>query len=377
MELAYFRVTLAAAALLTATVSANAQDSSTKPAKPLPAVVVAPAEMMPIGLSQNYTGRMRAISRVAIVARVSGYLQKQNFEAGDTITGNDPLYQIEASSYAASVKQAQGALAAAKAQQELAETEKNRTKTLVDRGDFAQAQLDTANATLGQAVGTITQLEGALDEANIQLGYTKILAPFDGTIGISNVDVGAFVSQNTGELTTLTQLDPIYVEFQVPTAKLLTFQKLAGSAGDTGTKLDINIRQPDGTVYPTSGEWNFVDTAVSQGTDTVTVRALFKNPDYILFDGELVVVLLTETDPKKLLSVPLQSVLRDMVGPYVFTVDDAGKVSRTDVKIGIVSGSRIEIKSGLDEGASVITEGLNKVQVGITVDAAQRDDKKS
>ncbi|WP_294227208.1 efflux RND transporter periplasmic adaptor subunit [uncultured Shimia sp.] len=368
--------------LLTATVgltaqSCFAQGTSTTTKPNLPAVVVEPAATTAINRSRSFTGQMKAFGRVEIVARVSGYLEEQGFEPGDIVSKGDALYQIEDDTYLASVQQAQGALASGVAQQNLANINKIRIQKLVERGDDPQTSLDEAVAQLAQTEGNVKQLQGALGQAEIQLGYAQVQAPFDGILGLSSVDVGAFVSPQSGVLTTLTQLDPIYAEFQVSTSILAEYQKIHSQSDNDAALISVTIGLPDGARYDREGTIDFVDSAVSQSTDTVSVRAVFDNPDHRLRDGELVAIHLSETAAENLLTVPLQAIQRDMVGAYVLTVDADGMVARADVKVGEITGGRVEVTAGLSEGTKVITEGVNKARPGITVDAALKRDNGS
>lgn len=338
---------------------------------PAPAVFVEMTEKTTLNRSVSYTGKLKAFARIDIISRVSGFLEVQDFQPGQAVKKNDRLYKIEQDNYEASVRQAKGALAAAVAVRQGANIDKVRTETLVQKGDAAQAILDFAVAQLGQADGDVDQLKGVLEQAEIELGYTQVSAPFDGIIGLSSVDVGAFVSPETGVLVTLTQLDPIYVEMQISSARLMEYTSGSTQIGkNTDHKIVLSLTLPDGSVYDKTGYIDYVATAVTDGTDTVTVRGVFENPEHRLFDGAFVKVSLQEIQAIQALTVPLQAIQRDMVGAYVLAVSQDGTVSRVDVKTGAQHAGRITITSGLEEGVSIITEGLNKVQIGMKVDAA-------
>ena len=164
--------------------------------------------------------------------------------------------------------------------------------------------------------------------AELDLSYTRIVAPFEGMVGLSAVDVGALVAPDSGSLVTLTRLDPINVEFPVATAAYLRYRE-AEQRGEVGREANVQVILPNGTTYPKRGKINFVASDVAQGTDTVIVRAGFDNPDAVLLDGALVRVTLEDTTPQNVLAVPQQAVQRDQAGAFVMVV---GKDSTVELR---------------------------------------------
>jgi membrane fusion protein (multidrug efflux system) len=336
---------------------------------PAPAVVVAPATFMDLRESVDFTGRVVAIQKVDIRARISGFLEKINFTEGEKVAAGTVLYEVEDGSYRAAVQEIEGSIGSADAQRRLAEIERDRKAQLVTRKTISQAELDVADAQLSKAEGDLTRLRGSKERAELDLSYTKIVAPFDGVVGLSTVDVGALVGPDTGSLVTLTRLDPINVEFPVATAIYLRYRERE-KRGDVESKANVHVVLPNGTTYPQDGTINFVASNVAQGTDTVTVRAGFANPDAFLLDGALVRVTLEQSTPQKVLAVPQQAVQRDQAGPFVLVVDADSKVELRRVEVARSARGQAVISKGLKEGERVITEGVGKVRPGAVVDAA-------
>lgn len=336
---------------------------------PKPAVVVAPAEVADLRFAVTYTGRVRAAQTVDLRARVSGFLEAVHFTEGATVAAGDVLFSIEDATYAAAVLAAEGAVRAGQAERDLARLERDRKATLVQRQAVAQNELDVAQAQLDKAEGQLQQLEATLDQQRIQLSYTEIVAPFAGTVGLTSVDVGALVGPDSGPLVSLTRLDTVEVETQIETARILDF-RAAEAAGKVGATPVVRLTLPNGAPYPLEGVLDYVSADVGQGTDTVTVRARFDNPDGVLLDGALVRVALEQGEAEPVLAVPQSAVQRDQLGPFVMVVGADDTVEQRRVAVARTTQGKAVIESGLAEGERVIVEGINKVRPGVVVDAA-------
>ena len=339
---------------------------------PPPAVVVAPAAMTEKAEQASFTGRLVAAQQVDIRARATGFLESVAFTEGATVKAGDLLYTIEDDSYQAALSQIEGQIVSAKANRALAEIERDRQQELVRRQAAAQRVLDQAEAQIGQTEGALITLEAQRRQAELNLSYTRITAPFDGITGLTQYDVGALVGPDTGALVTLTRTDPIFAEFPVPTRVLQDYSE-AVARGEAPAVATVRLRLSNGSVPDISGTVDFLDSRVSEGTDTVLARAHFTNPEGRMRAGEFVVVTLQAAQAETVLTVPAQAVSRNLAGSFVMVVGADGTAEQRQIQTGSTTQGRTEVTGGLKDGEMVITEGLNKVRPGVKVDAATAD----
>ncbi len=334
-----------------------------------PAVIAVPAELRELAEEAGFNGRLVADRRIAIVARVGGTLHEVGFRFGETVAEGQVLFRIDPRPFAALVQEARGALRAAEAARDLARLERDRQAELLARQSAAQAAVDAAEATLEVREGDVMRAESALERAEINLSYTEIAAPFSGRISTTDVSPGAVIGPEAGVLATLIQLDPLHVEFPVPTAVLRDYLDRV-DAGTASKEAAVTLVLANGSTYGLPGTIDFIDSAVAGVTDSVTVRARFDNPEGQLLDGELVRVNLTLAAPQSEIAVPARAVQRDIQGSFVLVVGDGETVEQRRVSVGRSAEGLAVIADGLSPGERVITEGINKVRPGITVDAA-------
>jgi membrane fusion protein, multidrug efflux system len=338
-------------------------------APPPPAVSVTPVESRQVTETVDYIGRITAIEKVDIVARVPGFIEERNFTEGQEVKQGDLLFRIEQAIYKAAVDQARATLAKAKATEVNAKLQFERGKELVRNQNIPQATLDQRAADEAAAQAGVMEAQAALEQAEINLGYTEIRSPIDGRIGLAIFTKGNLVQPSSGRLATIVSQDPVYVLFQVSQRNLLDHYRRHADDADKNTQVTIRLKLPNGTVYPHPGLANFLDVQVDPTTDTVAVRATVPNPEHLLIPGGVVGVTVARGEPKSALTVPQSAVLLDQAGRYVLVVDTANKVEQRRVTTGAEQGRNIVVTEGLKEGEKVIVEGIQKVRPGQVVTA--------
>jgi len=335
-------------------------------ASPPPAVSVAPVVSRQVTETRDFIGRVTAIDKVDIVARVPGFIEERTFTEGQLVKKGDLLFRIEQATYKAAVEQAQAALARAKATEVNAKLQLERGKELVRNNNIPQSTVDQRAADEAAAQAGVMEAQAALDQAQINLGYTEIRSPIDGRIGLATFTVGNLVQPSSGKIATIVSQDPIYVIFQVSQRDVLEYRRrVAESPNDR--HVTIHIKLPDGTTYSHSGLSNFLDVQVDTTTDTVAVRAQVPNPEGLLTAGGVVAVSVERGAPRSALLVPQSAVLLDQAGRYVLLVDADKKVEQRRITTGVEQGRYVVVTDGLKAGELVIVEGIQKVRAGQTV----------
>ena len=323
------------------------------------------AELRPVTKAAEFVGRVEAIERVSVRARITGYLHEILFTEGDIVKAGDVLYKIEPETFQAAAQQAQGALLQAQGNLANATVQLNRTQELVKSDTASRALLDERTANQKDAQGAVIIADANLKTANVNLSYTQIVAPITGKIGRSKLTIGNVVSPDSGVLTEIVSQDPMYVTFPVSQREFLRFQG-AEELKQAREKVAVRIRFSDGSLYDQPGRINFVDVTVDKATDTVLVRATIANPRGALIDGQLVRVSLESDQPEEKVLVPQSALIVDQQGLYVFVVED-GKAAIRRVKAGGESGASSIIDDGIKPGEQVVVQGMESLRPGTPV----------
>jgi len=352
---------------------AQAQPAQAQPALAQPAQ--APA--VPVGVlavaeedvtqSTSFIGRIEAVDRVSLVARVTGFLEQQAFRDGQDVKADDLLFVIEREPFVATVNAAKATLASAEAQKLNAELQLARAEELLRTNNIPVATRDQRRAEQAAAAAAVLEARAALETAEINLGYTLIRAPVAGRIGRAAASVGNVVSPQSGSLALLVSQDPMYVTFPV-SQRILLDLKRRRDAGAAAAPVRVKLAFADGSEHAEAGAIDFVDVTVAQGTDTVAVRATMPNPNRMLTDGMFVTVRVEGSAPEKRVVIPQSAILLDQQGAYVF-VADAGRAVVRRVRTGQPVGARITVEEGLRPGEMLVIDGLQRIRPGAPVQA--------
>ncbi|UZT77582.1 efflux RND transporter periplasmic adaptor subunit [Ectopseudomonas chengduensis] len=336
------------------------QESSAPQTQQTPQVGVVTLEAKPFALTSEVPGRTSAYRIAEVRPQVNGIIQKRLFTEGSEVKAGQQLYQIDPATYQAAFKSAQATQLSAKS---LAD----RYKLLVVDKAVSQQAYDEARAAALQA-------EAALEQARIDLRYTKVMAPISGRIGRSAVTEGALVSNGQANaMATIQQLDPIYVDVTQSSKELLRLRRdLAEGrlqkASDSAAKVALKLE--DGSHYAHEGTLEFSEVAVDESTGSVTLRAVFPNPDHLLLPGMFVHAELVSGVKQNAILAPQQGVTRNQRGePTAMVVGADNKVELRVLKADRTAGSAWLVEEGLNAGDRLITEGLQFVQPGAEVKA--------
>lgn len=342
----------------------------TAAAPPPPAVTVASPLVRRLTEWDEYTGRFEPVQAVDIHARVSGYLESIEFRDGQTVEAGQVLFTIDPRPYAAAVEQAKGQVAQGEAQVQLAQLEQGRAAKLVSTSAVAKATLDQRNAELLSAQGNLAAAQAQLRQAELNLDFTRVTAPFKGRISNRRADIGNLVNEQT-LLTTVVQLDPIYLLFDMAEADFLAYQRGAqkgelASTRDKDVIVQAHLVDEDG--WPHQGAMNFVDNVVNGGTGTLRGRAIFPNPDTLITPGQFGRLRLPGSPEYDALLIPDAAIVTDQSRKLVMTVNADNTVAAKPVRPGPSEpgGLRI-VRHGLEPGDKIVIDGIIYARPGAKV----------
>ena len=323
------------------------------------------------------TGRTAPLRVAEVRPQVNGIILKRLFTEGSDVKAGQLLYQIDPAVYQAAVASAKANLAKAQANEQSARLKAQRYAELVKVKAISRQEYDDADAAWKQQVAEIGAAKAALQSANINLAYTKITAPISGRIGKSAVTEGALVTaQQADSLTSISQLDPMYVDVRQSTADLLRLKRQVAAGKlvqDESKGAKVRFQLEDGSQYSEEGSLQFSDVTVDETTGMVTLRVLVPNPHDLLLPGMFMRATLQEGERPQGLLVPQTAVTRTPKGgATVMVVTADNKVELREVQLSRVVGDSWVVESGLKTGEKVIVAGLQKVKPGALVAPAER-----
>ena len=352
---------------------AKAPQKKAAPARPMmpPAtVLVGEAVSVKDASVKKYVGALKAVYDVGLPARVSGVIMEQKVNHGDFVEKGDLLFVIEDTTYRAGVDSARAQLAQCEAEFRFSKSNYERNDRLHKQKAVSESAYEEATRLYAANTAKVAAAKAALLDAENNLSYTRIHSPIKGRIGKCTYSPSNYVTPASGVLATVVSIDPVNADFSISERDYLS---LFGSIDAVKRDALVKLQLADGTIYPTEGRIVFVDNKIDPDTDTVMIRAEFKNPDYKLIPGGLVTVMLSHRSSGDLTAIPLSALLIDAKGPYVYVLDKENRVSRRDVLTGGEIGGQQSIRKGLRPGETIVADGTHKARPGDVVTPIRRD----
>ncbi|MHA7001897.1 efflux RND transporter periplasmic adaptor subunit [Aeromonas schubertii] len=372
-------VALSLGALLAGCGDKGEQKAQVMPAVP---VVVQTATPTDVPLTTEMVGETAGYREIEVRARVSGILLKRTYVEGQPVSAGQELFLIDPEPYQVALEQAKGVLAQESARLNKARADRDRIIPLFKKQVVSRKDYDDAIANYEASVASYQSAEAKVKEAAINLGYTKVTAPIDGMASKSSQSEGSLLSTSgdSSLLTTITQYNPLYVNFSYSEQDRLNFEKSVKSGkieAKSATDWRTHIQLADGSTYPEAGKLNFSDTRVDPATGTIRARAIFDNKDGALLPGQFVRLTIDLGTRKNAIVVPPRAIVQSQADRLVMVVDGDDKVTPRPVKLGPTISRGVIIDSGLQAGDRFIVEGLMKARPGAVVKPVSAEQMKA
>ncbi|MFM1648156.1 efflux RND transporter periplasmic adaptor subunit [Aeromonas salmonicida] len=361
-----------ALALISVLAGCGDKPASSAQVRPPVPVVVAEAKLTDVPLTTEMVGETAGYREIEVRSRVNGILLKRTYVEGQPVTAGQELFLIDPAPYKVALEQAKGALAQEQARFNKARADRDRIIPLFKRQVVSRKDYDDTIANYEAAIASRQAAQATVKEAELNLSYTQVTAPIDGMASKSSQSEGSLISTNANSslLTTITQYNPLYVNFSYSEQDRLNFEtsvrKGLIEAKDT-TNWRTHIRLADGSVYPQAGKLNFSDNRVDPQTGTIRARAIFDNKEGVLLPGQFVRLTIDLGIRKNAIVVPARAIVQSQADRMVMVVDGDDKVVPRPVRLGPAIAEGVLIESGLDAGERYIVEGLMKARPGSIV----------
>ena len=366
------RVSLLASLIISTLLLTGCDNSGDQQAQPqAPQVSVHVVRSEPLSVTTELPGRTSAFRVAEVRPQVSGIILKRNFVEGSDIKAGESLYQIDPATYQAAWNSAKGDEAKAEAAAAIAHLTVKRYVPLLGTQYISQQEYDQAVATAHQADADVVAAKAAVESARINLAYPKVTSPIDGRIGTSSETEGALVTNGQADaMATVQQLDPIYVDVTESSNDFMRLKQESLQRGDDSKSVQLIME--NGQPYSLKGSLQFSDVTVDESTGSITLRAVFPNPQHTLLPGMFVRARIDEGINPQAILVPQQGVTRTPRGDAtVMIVNAQNQVENREVTAAQAIGDKWLITSGLQNGDKVIVSGLQKVRPGVTVKATE------
>lgn len=362
---------LAAVLMMLPACNENNEPTNTEPQ--IPVVGAVKLEPQDVPLSFEFSARAQGSKETEVRARVGGILLKRNYIEGSAVKEGDILFEIDPDQYQVALDRAEANMAQVEANLKNAEIDWARKEKLAKDRIVSEKALDDARAALDSYKASYMQAKAEVNAAKLNLDYTKVKAPISGITSMEAQSEGSLISAN-GILTSITQLDPIYVIFSASENEILSLSNMVerGLIRNPYNKSEIFAlaKFSDGSTYNKEGKINFINPSIDESTGTIKLRAVFENPEQRLRPGQFLRLAMEGLTRINALLVPQEAVMQSGAGSYVYRINAEGKVESVNVRTGLVApdGSWI-IDDGLNPGDVIVTGGLMKIRPGMSVKA--------
>ena len=316
-------------------------------------------------IATSFNGTITSQNSTAVHARVSGHVVEKYVKGGEQVVKGQPLFRLDSRQYEANLASAQATAASTNASQLNAERDLQRYQQLANEDAIARQTLDTRASTAEQQKAALAANDAAVRIAQDNLQDTVIYAPFDGTLEMDDVDLGAYITAGSTTLVTINTVDPVYVEFAMSEAEYLDFMK--NKQGQSLDNVPLQLRLSDGSIYQYTGTLVQAAKNLDSTSGQLMFKASFPNPQHMLLPNMYASVVSPGDIIKGAILVPTKAITYVLDKSFVFTVDENGKVTQTPVETSGTQGIYTIVKSGVKPGITVVVDGLTKIRNGVTV----------
>jgi membrane fusion protein (multidrug efflux system) len=333
---------------------------------------VAVADVSP---KHEFVGRVEAVDAVDVRARMEGFIENRLFDEGQVVRKDQDLFLIDPRASQIALDDAKAALASAQATLGDAKRRLERNQSLSSQ-TVSRATLEESQAASETAAASVLSATARVEQAELNLSFTRISSPFDGRIGAAALSVGSFVNASSPALARVVVVDPIRVVFSVSDRSILELRAAAGGIGkdELAKQFTPGLRLSDGQPYEQPGKIEFFGNEIDEQTGTLAIRTLFPNPQSLLIPGQFVTVVVSEVEKKLRPVVPLGVVQQDREGKYVFLVNENNEAVVQRIKVSEQSGGNRIVEDGLKGGEKLVVEGLQNISAGAQVKVVPASD---
>ncbi len=339
-------------------------------------VQVLRVEAKDIPLDLEYSARAQGYKQTQVRAQVGGILLKRHYKEGSRVNAGDVLFEIDPAPYKVALSQAKAHLAEAEAEYQSAQSDWKRISTLYKQKVVSEKSRDDAQSALNMTKAAVQVAQAQVEKAELDLGYTTVKAPISGITSLEDQSEGSLISVNgdAGLLTSITQVDPIYVIFNASESEILSLTTMndKGMIADPskGKAITAKVKLSNDTYYPLNGKINFINPTIDENTGTIKLRAVFPNPEGRLRPGQFLRLVMEGLIRKDAIVVPEDAVMQGAKGPFVYKISDKGTVEIANIKTGFTTQEEgWVVDEGLKDGDLVIISDLMKIRQGIPVKA--------